>query len=145
MKLTQYFLLFTFGATLYAFVEVFWRGYTHWSMMIAGGAALCFIYCINDRANYSTAVKCVICSLFITMLELLIGLVVNLWLGLKVWDYSKQRFNILGQICPLYSFFWFLLSAPALRFCSIIRLHFFNNRTRHLDFDNEETHKEKTF
>ena len=41
-----------------------------------------------------------------------LALVVNLALGWQVWDYSREFGNVLGQICPLYSFFWFLLCLP---------------------------------
>ena len=37
-----------------------------------------------------------------------VGVVVNLWYGWHVWDYSREPGNLLGQICPLFSFIWFL-------------------------------------
>ena len=37
----KYSLFFTIGAIGYAAIEIIWRGFTHWSMMIAGG--LCFV------------------------------------------------------------------------------------------------------
>jgi hypothetical protein len=40
-KVKKYSLLFLIGAVGYGAIEVIWRGFTHWSMMIAGG--LCFI------------------------------------------------------------------------------------------------------
>jgi hypothetical protein len=30
----------------------------------------------------------------------------NLWLGLGVWDYSGMWGNVLGQVCPLYAVIW---------------------------------------
>lgn len=29
----------------------------------------------------------------------------------KLWDYSDEKFNIQGIICPKFTFFWYLLSA----------------------------------
>ena len=49
------------------------------------------------------------------------GVIMNIGLGMKIWDYSKRPFNILGQICLLYSFFWFLLSFPAISICNFLR------------------------
>ena len=35
----------------------------------------------------------------VTVLELLVGLVVNRWLGWNVWDYSDMPLNLWGQVC----------------------------------------------
>ena len=32
-----------------------------------------------------------------------------MWLGWNVWDYTKEAGDILGQICPLFTFYWFCL------------------------------------
>lgn len=52
-------------------------------------------------------------SLLITVLELVCGCIVNLWLGWHVWDYSNMPFNLLGQICLPFTAIWFFLSAVA--------------------------------
>lgn len=54
-------------------------------------------------------------AMLVTALELVAGLVLNVWLGLGIWDYSSMPGNLLGQICPQYSFAWFLLSWVAIR------------------------------
>jgi len=46
---------------------------------------------------------------------------VNLRLGWNVWDYSAERLNLLGQICPRFALLWLLLSVPGLWLCSRIR------------------------
>ena len=51
----------------------------------------------------------VISSGMITAVELVVGCVVNIALGLHVWDYSGERFDLLGQICPFYSMLWFVI------------------------------------
>ena len=51
-------------------------------------------------------------SLIITAIELIFGIVFNRLLKLSVWDYSDMPFNLLGQVCPLFSFDWLLLCAP---------------------------------
>ena len=35
--------LFILGASIYCVLEVLWRGYTHWSMGLAGGVSLCML------------------------------------------------------------------------------------------------------
>lgn len=48
------------------------------------------------------------------VVEFITGLVVNIWLGLGVWDYSNMPFNLLGQICLPFAFAWVALSAIAI-------------------------------
>ena len=48
-----------------------------------------------------------------TVLELLAGLVLNVWLGLDVWDYSGVPGNFMGQVCPQFTLAWAALSAVA--------------------------------
>jgi Predicted membrane protein len=55
-----------------------------------------------------------ISTLVITGAELLIGVIVNVWLGWNVWNYSQMPFNFLGQICLLFSVGWFFLSPLAI-------------------------------
>lgn len=45
-----------------------------------------------------------ICAAAITALEFVTGLVLNVWLGLGVWDYSHLAGNILGQNLPAVYF-----------------------------------------
>lgn len=51
-----------------------------------------------------------ICTVANPATELVAGLVLNIWLGLDVWDYSTLPFNFMGQICLWYSMLWFVLS-----------------------------------
>lgn len=48
--------------------------------------------------------------LIITAVELVAGCVVNLALGLAVWDYSGVPGNIAGQICPPFMLAWLIIS-----------------------------------
>ncbi len=105
--------LFLFGGVGYGLVELIWRGRTHPSMVITGGICFLLVYGINKALRrrpllLRSAVSCAA----ITAVEFSVGAVVNLMLELSVWDYSANRFNVLGQICPLYTFLWFLLSIP---------------------------------
>ena len=49
--------------------------------------------------------------------ELAVGLIVNVWLGWSVWDYSGETWNILGQICPRYTLYWCAISLPC---CAVL-------------------------
>ena len=103
----KYGLLFILGAVGYAAIEIIWRGRTHWSMMIAGG--LCFILfsMVAEMLNgKSLLVKAAVCAVGVTAIEFIFGVVFNIWLKMGVWDYSNVPFNIMGQICPMFSLLW---------------------------------------
>ena len=115
--------MFAIGAGLYGLIEILWRSRTHWTMLLCGGACFTFMYFLS-AAQLPFRAKCLISAAAISHMELAVGYVVNIILGLAVWDYSVRSLNILGQICPLYSFFWLLLSAPALALCGLIKSRF---------------------
>lgn len=65
--------------------------------------------------------KAVVGSMFITTIELIFGIIFNIILKKNVWDYSKLPFNVGGQICPIYSFFWMLLSIIFIPFAGFMQ------------------------
>lgn len=110
-------MVFLLGGLAYGTIEVIFRGFTHWSMLITGGICLCGIYLIETRLYLPLWVKAGLGCILITSAEFAVGILVNRILHWNVWDYSGMRLNVLGQICPLFSFFWYLLSFPALYLC----------------------------
>lgn len=52
-----------------------------------------------------------IMAVCITILEYFTGLIFIVKMKIKLWDYTENRGNIKGIICPLFSFFWMVLSA----------------------------------
>lgn len=104
------FIIFLTGAFGYSAVEYWFRGYTHWSMALTGGACLLTLYYyVKERRETPIVVKAIVGACIFTVFEFFVGLLVNVLYGWHVWDYSRQPGNILGQICPLYSFAWFLI------------------------------------
>ena len=117
--------LFFIGSLLYPILELTVRGYTHFSMGVLGGICLVAIRWV-DRVlgRVRTVWKAAASAVIITQLEWICGLLVNRLWNLRVWDYSRRAWNLEGQICPLFSFFWFLLSFGAiLAFHRIERLY----------------------
>ena len=49
------------------------------------------------------------CAALVTAVELAAGLVLNVWLGLGIWDYSHLPGNLWGQICPQFFLVWVAL------------------------------------
>ena len=55
-----------------------------------------------------------ICAVGITAIEFLSGYILNIVLGLGIWDYSNMPFNIIGQICLPFTVAWYILSLLAI-------------------------------
>lgn len=104
------------GGLIYILIELIWRGHTHISMFILGGICFVAIGLINELFSWELGLvwQSVIGAVIVTVLEFTTGLVVNIWLGLGVWDYSNMPFNLLGQICLPFAFAWVALSAIAI-------------------------------
>ena len=80
------------------------------------------LWALNERlARWPLLARCAAGALVITGVELAFGLVCNLLLGWRVWDYSLLWGNLWGQICPLYSSLWFLLCIPIFGSLSLCR------------------------
>lgn len=128
-------ILFGIGGLAYALLEIIVRGRTHWTMFIVGGVAFFLIGCINEKYRSMALVKqMIIGALVITLLELVCGCIVNLWLGWNVWDYSNVPLNLLGQVCVPFSILWFLLSAVAVVLDDWIRHLLWNEEMPHYKF-----------
>ena len=123
-KFLKYSILYTIGAGGYGLLELLFRGFTHWSMLLAGGTCFCFLYRINDAPGLKLWKKCLLGSVVITTVEFIAGVIVNLWLDWNVWSYSRYVFNLYGQICLLFSCLWFLISIPAMALCGKLRNFF---------------------
>ena len=104
------FLTFIIGGLGYCLLEVLWRGYTHLSMAVVGGICFMGIGYINARFKKQRILKrAFLCSFFITAIELISGIILNIVFNMNVWDYSSLPFNLMGQICLYYWVLWFLL------------------------------------
>ena len=126
VKFKEFMYVYAIGSIGYSFVEVLWRGYTHWSMGILGGFCFIIIFIIDGiLENNSIIFKSLISAICVTIAEFLTGIIVNRYLKLNVWDYSQMKFNLLGQISLVYSIFWYLLCIPCHILCKILRHHVF--------------------
>ena len=121
----EYCTVYTLGALGYGCLELLFRGYTHWSMLLTGGLCLLLLYLIAVRSNWSLPQQWIAGAVIITTLEFLVGIVVNLYLGWDVWDYSNRSLNLFGQICPLFSLFWLVLCIPVSSFCRKLHTFFY--------------------
>ncbi len=105
--LKRYGIFFVIGGVGYAALELLWRGRTHWSMMLAGGLCFVLFSLIAERlVSRSIVFKAALCSVAVTAVELIFGIIFNIILKMRVWDYSHLPLNLYGQICPRYTLLW---------------------------------------
>lgn len=118
-----YTIMFFTGGFLYCGMEILYRGYSHISMLLAGGICFLMIGVIENILGEAASIigQMLVCGLMITAVELVIGMIVNRQLHLNVWDYSREQYNFKGQICLLNCNLWFLLSGPAIVLHDLLR------------------------
>ena len=105
------------GGVAYGGIEIFYRGYTHWTMIVLAAALCVPLDLANDTIiEWDTPLwlQALMGGSIITAAEFASGLILNVWLGLDIWDYSDLPGNLLGQICPQFWALWCLLALPTI-------------------------------
>ena len=91
--------LFIIGGVGYVLIELLWRRRSHASMFFVGGLCFELMGAIHTRlVRWTLPLRCGLCALAVSAVELVSGCILNRWLRLGVWDYSKMRFHLLGQV-----------------------------------------------
>ena len=103
MKYGKYPILFCSGGGSYVLLEILWRGWSHGSMFLAGGASFLLLGQLS-RAKIHPVWKALLGTCAITSVELAIGLLFNR--NYQVWDYRKVPMSFMGQICLPFSLLW---------------------------------------
>lgn len=112
-------LIFTVFAFIGPGIEVFFTSLTRLSlfgtssplMMPVYGLGGLLIGLLNEGKHlksFSYWQQATIGVIIIYALEYMSGLIFNVALGLKIWDYSDLQLNVLGQITFLFAPLWFL-------------------------------------
>ena len=117
--------IFAAGGVIYFIIEVFFRGYSHWTMLIVGGLAVMCLYLISAMGERKWK-KWVMDTAVILAIEFVAGIIINIILGWRVWDYSAHPYNLYGQICLPFALCWFGLSIPANALCELTRKKIMN-------------------
>jgi len=110
-----------YGGVIYYLIEeayksIFPGGRAHWSMAVVGGIMFLAIGGLNNNLSWNMPLmlQCTAGAVLITAVELVMGLWLNVWLGLGIWDYSRLPFNLWGQICLPFTLVWFFLALIAI-------------------------------
>lgn len=111
--LLKHFTAFVIGALIYGMIEISARGFTHITMGLLGGISMIVIHLTNDarRDGLNFFVQISLIAFFITAIEFITGEIVNVRLGMNIWDYSDIPLNFDGQICLPFVGIWLVLSA----------------------------------
>lgn len=110
-------LLWSWGGTVYFLLEVAFktlRGEPEqisWTMLVVAVIPIIAVERCGEQLPWEVPLwlQALACALLVTAVELVSGLILNVWLGLDIWDYSHLPFNLWGQICPQFAAVWWLL------------------------------------
>lgn len=98
-------ILFCFCGSFYYGIEICYRGYSHISMfLLAGFCGVFLIDPVNNVLSYDVGylIQITISTVLCTIAEGITGLIVNVWLGLGVWNYSNLPFTFFFGQCNLF-------------------------------------------
>lgn len=121
------FLIFVFifycGSSLGWIIELFFRRFAHGKWVNPGflvgpylpiyGLGLAMmtgIHVFLDNYDFHPIVAILLMGLCMTLLELIGGLIF-LKAGVRLWDYRDRKFNYKGVICPTFTIIWTLAGA----------------------------------
>ena len=94
-------------------LEFLWRGRSHGSMFLLGGACFVLLGTLHRKLpRVPLPIQLLLSAGVVTALELLTGLLVNR--KYTVWDYRSMPYHYLGQICLNYSLLWIPVSFIAI-------------------------------
>lgn len=132
-RVTRWLALGTIGGAAYVGVELLWRGRSHWTMAVLGGLLFLLIGAINEVVPWDMPLmlQSLMGAGAVTLAELAAGILLNLWLGLGIWDYSGQPLNLWGQICLPYSLLWIPLAMAAVVLDDWLRYWLFREERPH--------------
>ena len=122
MNIRKSFFLFCSGGLSYVGIELLYRGYSHFSMFLAGGVCFLLLGKLElTQPRLPLPLRGLAGAGIITMVELLAGLIVNQNYG--VWDYRHLPVNFHGQICLRFFLLWIPVSLGAMWLYKTLQKH----------------------
>jgi uncharacterized membrane protein len=112
----------------YFTAEGFWRGWTNIVMLFVGGLCCVLIGLLDeypDKFRLKLWQQCILGTVIILAIEFVSGVILNIWLKLHIWDYSKSFGNVKGQVCVPYALLWFMLTPIAIWLDDFLRWKLF--------------------
>lgn len=121
--------LFVIGSLVGWLIELFFRRIVHkkWVnpgflvgpyLPIYGVGTVCLYGLSNIDLHLGSSlswldiiIKILLIAVVMVLVEYIVGLIFIKGMKIQLWDYSDQKGNIGGIICPLFSFLWLLVGA----------------------------------
>ena len=115
--------LFVLGSLFGYFLELFFRrfvsqkkwmnpGFLTGPYLPIYGFGVVVLYAISNvplgitSQAWDIIVRILIIGVGMTLVEFIAGLIFIKGMGIKLWDYSNRKGNIMGIICPIFSLAW---------------------------------------
>lgn len=137
-KVLKMIILFLVFGALYFCIETVYKGHiTHWTMFVLAGFLGVLIGGLNEHFPWEMSFwqQCFCGMMMVTLAEGLSGLVLNVWLGLHIWDYSHTPCRFFFDQCSVpFSVAWFFLSGVCIIIDDIIRWSLFGEEKPHYNW-----------
>lgn len=111
--LCKYIILALIGGLIYITIEFAFRGHSHWSMFLCGAVCAIVTGGLNEWIPWEMSLwkQALLGGLYVTIIELIFGLIFNVWLGYGIWDYSNLPLSFFcNQVNLFFSLAWCGLS-----------------------------------
>ncbi|QSX05150.1 putative ABC transporter permease [Sedimentibacter sp. zth1] len=73
-----------------------------------------FKYYISQIITYVLYFICA--TILTTLIELIIGLIIEKYCGVRLWDYTNMKYNLFGFVTPRFSIYWGLMATLFMTF-----------------------------
>lgn len=83
------------------------------------GIGICMSALLLSEIN-SFALLAILSMATATAVELAVGLLCDKLLGVRLWDYTSEKGNILGYVCPRFSFIWGIICASVIKLLPLV-------------------------
>ena len=105
-------------------------------MGILGGIVIVLVGLINEvtKKDLPLIIQAPMASIIITLVEYWAGYILNIQLGMNIWDYSDLPLNVDGQVCLYFSLLWMILGIVASILDDLIRWRLFGEEKPHIKF-----------
>ena len=87
-RVSEIVFLIAAGGSTYYLIEIWFRGFSHWTMFVLGGVALTFCSFQGEVMHWSEPmwIQIIRAVLFLTSLEFMTGIICNKWLKIGIWE-----------------------------------------------------------
>jgi len=138
LVLKHLFLFFVMGM-IYFTLEGFWNGKANIIMLPVGGICGLLTGLLNEFPkffNLKMWQQTLLGTFIVTLIEFISGVILNIYLGLNLWNYSSMWGNLYGQITPQYMFLWSVILPFGIFVDDFLRYKFYNEDSYYPIYEN---------